>query len=321
MRWPPPPLIHFLAGGAMLYVLVHGPTLRAAPGDEAVVVSAEDVARLRADYTRETGLVPTSDDEAALVDEAVDEELLVREARQRGLDRHDRSIRSWLVEQMQVLSDEEAEEPERLYGRALALGLDRTDLVVRRILVHKIRLLAGRAGEQPPSDAALRAFFGEHQDDYRAPDRVSFWHVFFATATRGACARSDAVERLDALRLASTAPGSASGGDTFAAPPHVVGQSAVQVAKLFGEGFAAEILSAPERVWVGPVASPFGVHLVWIETREPGTVPPFEAVRGRVRERWLEGQRAARVSRLLHDLRRRHPLEVESAAWRARGRS
>src|SRR5258705_11119797 len=87
MRWLRAPLLHFVAGGAALFWLVHGSHPPAAP----VVVTAEDVSRLRLDYTRETGLEPTAADEAALVERAVEEELLFREAVARGLDQHDRS--------------------------------------------------------------------------------------------------------------------------------------------------------------------------------------------------------------------------------------
>src|SRR5438093_6250053 len=79
---------------------------------------------------------------------------------------------------MRVLSDDTMDDAERLYVRARKLGLDRTDLVVRRILVQKMRLLAARTGERPPSDADLEAFYAEHRDEYRAPDRVTFWHIF-----------------------------------------------------------------------------------------------------------------------------------------------
>src|SRR5258705_7364178 len=150
MRWLRAPLVHFVAGGAALFAAIHG-TSPGRPGAEPVVVTAADVARLRTDYTRDTGLEPSRDDEAALVDKAVREEVLFREALARGLDRNDRSVRNWLVEQMRVLSDDTREDPEHLYAHARTLGLDRTDLVVRRILVQKIRLLAARTDERPPS--------------------------------------------------------------------------------------------------------------------------------------------------------------------------
>src|SRR5881296_2036072 len=181
MRWLRAPLVHFLAGGAALFWWVHGSSPPAAP----VVVTAHDVSRLRLDYTRETGLEPTPADESALVEKAIQEELLFREALARGLDRNDRSVRNWLVEQMRVLSDDTTDDSDRLYARARVLGLDRTDLVVRRILVQKMRLLAARTGERRPSDTELAAFYAEHRDDYRPPDRVSFWQVFVRRGVDG----------------------------------------------------------------------------------------------------------------------------------------
>lgn len=310
MRWLRAPLVHFLAGGAAVFWLTHAqPEQPRAP----IVVTAGDVDRLRLEYTRETGLEPTSADEAALVDKAIREELLFREALARGLDRYDRSVRNWLVEQMRVLADDGNDDPDRLYARAQALGLDRTDLVVRRMLVQKMRLVAARTGERRPSDDELEAFYAEHRDEYRPPDRVSFWHVFVRRGTDAgplfARVRGEAPE--DAVRQ----------GDSFAVSPHVIAQSPSQVEKLFGAELARTVERAETRTWVGPVRSPYGLHLLWIEAREAGTAPPLGAVHERVVERWQDEQRARRVVALLQDLGHRYPLRVESTAWRQRSAS
>jgi hypothetical protein len=214
---------------------------------------------------------------------------------------------------MRVLADDTTDDPDRLYARARALGFDRTDLVVRRILVQKMRLLAARTGERRPSDAELEAFYAEHRDEYRPPDRVSFWHVFVRRGTDAdallARVRSDAPE--DAVRH----------GDSFAVPPHVIAQSPSQLERLFGAELARTVEHADTRTWIGPLPSPYGVHLVWIEAREPGTPPPLAAVRERVLERWQDEERARRVVALLRDLEGRYPLRVESAAWRERSTS
>ena len=324
MRLLHAPLAHFVAGGGLLFLLVRasGPP-QPAYGERTsapIAIGAAEVARMREDYTRESGLAATPADEAALIDKAIEEELLFREALARGLDRNDRSVRTWLVEQMEVLSDGESTDPEHLYARALALGLDRTDLVVRRILVQKMRLLAERVDEQPPAAAVLQAFYAVHRDDYRAPDRISFWHVFFASGR--AAPAADAAAQLAALWARPTGPRDAvRSGDSFSAPPRVVGQSPAQVAKLFGAGFAAALQHADAGAWLGPIASAYGTHLVWIEARVPGAPPPFEDVRGQVLERWQSAQRALRRNALLRDLRTRYPLQVESAAWQQRGQS
>jgi hypothetical protein len=313
MRWLRTPLLHFLVGGAALFWLLHRSTPPLAP----VIVTAEDVNRLRLDYTRETGLEATPADEAALVDKAIREELLFREALAHGLDQHDRSVRNWLVEQMRVLSDDPTGDPDRLYAQARTLGLDRTDLVVRRILVQKMRLIAAHTGEQAPGDAVLERFYADHQDEYRPPGRVTFWHVFLASSVRGGAMMSDAEAQLARLQRESPSPAQAvRQGDAFSVPPHVVGQSPAQIAKLFGAELATTVERAETHAWIGPVRSPYGLHLVWIEAREAGTAPPFAAVRQRVLERWQDEQRARRVAVLLHDLERRYPLRVESAAWR-----
>jgi hypothetical protein len=320
MRWLRAPLFHFVAGGAALFAAVHGRS-PGRPAAEAIVVTAGDVARMRSDYARETGLEPSRDDEAALVDKAVREELLFREALARGLDRNDRSVRNWLVEQMRVLADDGRDDPEQLYAQARALGLDRTDLVVRRILVQKMRLLAARTDERPPSAEELAAFYAAHRDEYRTPDRLTFWHAFVSSDAHGSALARDAHTLLETLRGAGRPSAGVVAGDPFAAPSHVVGQSSAQIAKVFGADFAATIARGDLNAWTGPVASPYGLHLVWIERHDAGDAPPLESVRGRVLERWQDAARARRLVVLLEELERRYPVQVESSAWRDRRRS
>jgi peptidyl-prolyl cis-trans isomerase C len=265
---------------------------------------------------RETGLQPTAADEVALVERALDEELLFRAALARGLDR-DRSVRTWLIEQMRILSDDAGADDEALYARAVALGLDRKDLVVRRIMVQKMRLLAARAGEEEVGDDVLRAFYDQHRDDYRQPARVSAWHVYLATPRA-----EDAAPLLVAARAGDLdAAAAARRGDPFPQPPRLVSQSRQQLAKLFGTEVADQVMAAPERTWVGPLRSPLGAHLFWIEARELAAAPPFAAVRGRVLEAWRQERRAQRLAELLRALRSRQALQVESPAWRARNRA
>ncbi|MBX3027808.1 peptidyl-prolyl cis-trans isomerase [bacterium] len=312
------PLLHFLLGGVLLFGIARA--VRSDAGRDSlrspVVITAAEIATMRDAYTRETGLQPTAADEAALVDRAVDEELLFRAALARGLDR-DRSVRSWLIEQMRILTDDDVSDDDGLYARARALGLDRKDLVVRRIVVQKMRLLAARAGEDAVSEQTLRAFYDRHRDDYRAPDRVSVWHLYVAAARADDAAPLFARARAGALSPAAAVRH----GDPFPQPPHLVDQSRQQLVKLFGAAVADAILAAPSGSWVGPLRSPLGVHLFWIEGLVAGAAPPFEAVRGRVLAAWRQEHRAERLTELLRALRDAQPLQVESTAWRERPRA
>lgn len=318
-RWHRTPLFHFLLGGAALFWLVPRP----APPPAPVVVTAGDVSRLRQDYARETGREPTAADEAALVDKAIREELLFREALARGLDRHDRSVRNWLIEQMRVVSDDPRADPDELYAHARRLGLDRTDVVVRRILVQKMRLLAARLGETPPSETALAAFYAAHADEYRVPNRISFWHVFRAAPASRPEAIAAAETALEALRRRGGQPREmVQHGDSFPVSPHVVGLPPARIEQLFGAAVAAALVTEGELGrWIGPLRSPYGVHLVWVEARAGGSVPPLDTVRQRVLERWYSEARGQRLAALLDALATRHPLQVDSAAWQQRRQS
>jgi hypothetical protein len=177
--------------------------------------------------------------------------------------------------------------------------------VVRRILVQKMRLLASRTGERPPSDAELAAFYAEHREDYRPPDRITFWHVFAHRGAEAVLARARAEAPADAVLH----------GDSFAFPAR---RRAVGGAG--GEGLRRGLAQTVVRAETGvdrPLPSPY-LHLVWVETREPGTPPPLAAVRERLVERWQDEQRGLRVTAMLRGLERRYPLRVESAAWRGR---
>src|SRR5262249_20284688 len=155
-----------------------------------------------------------------------------------------------------------------------------------------------------------------HRADYRTADRVTFWHVFVSADRHGTATERDARALLESLRQAGPPPAAPmASADAFAVPAHVVAQSPSQLAKVFGARFADTLGAVVPGAWVGPIASPYGVHLVWVDRHDAAASPSIEAVRGRVLERWQDAERARRVAALLSDLRRRHPLQVESSAW------
>jgi peptidyl-prolyl cis-trans isomerase C len=134
------PLVHFVVLGTALFLLY----ARVAPEPaHEIVVPASLVQGLVRDAERRTGRTPTPAEAEAMVERWIDDEVRYREA--------------------------------------LALGLDRGDLIVRRRLVQKMDfLLAGSTPVPAPTDAELAAWLAAHPDQYAAPDRLSFEHVFAA---------------------------------------------------------------------------------------------------------------------------------------------
>ena len=62
--------------------------------------------------------------------------------------------------------------------------------------------------------------------------------------------------------------------------------------------------------WVGPVASPFGVHLLRVEgLREPAT-PAFGTVRAEVRMAWIAERRKSNNEAYLRNLRKQYRVVI-----------
>lgn len=132
------PLIHFLGAAALLFVLN---ALMATDERELILVDASTQEYL---FQQESDLLlrPLYDEEKQrLVDNFIEEEVLVREARRRGFDDSSR---------------------------------------VRTLLIQNMRFFYMPDHTERPSDEALRAYFQDHIAEFRSPARRSFEQVFFA---------------------------------------------------------------------------------------------------------------------------------------------
>jgi peptidyl-prolyl cis-trans isomerase C len=316
MRWARKPPVHFVAIALALFALER---YRAAPlpgtARPMVVITAERLAQARAELGPATASEPAPDAQG-LVERAVDEEILYREALAHGLGWNDPAVRFRLVEKMRFLVADGSPTDEELYRKAIALGLDRDDAIVRGILVRQMRLLLKRSGGEPtPDDAELRAYLDRHRDEYLEPARVSLWHVFLATDRRGPAAEYDAHALLSRLQDEAIPPWQAVRlGDVFAAGGHLRGQSAQELTRLFGTEFARAVLALEPGAWAGPVRSSYGLHLVKVEAKEPPQTPPLETVRSRVLARLLEERHEAHLAAALAALRAKYAVRVDDPA-------
>ena len=282
-----------------------------------IVITAGHITRMREEFTRSVGRPPTAAEESALAQRAIDEEVLYREALAMRLDREDASIQWLLAEQMSFLGndgDAQAQRP-ALYEAALNIGLDHGNALVRRMLVEKMRLLIKRATSAlPPGDDELQDYVDRHADEFRQPARVSFWHVFLSADAHGLGLEQDARTLLPQLAAAGPPPNERFNrhGESFPIAPHVRAQSVRELTPVFGKAFAAAVMKLESGMWQGPIASPSGAHLVWIERREAAYLPPLETVRDRA----LLGLRAERLQRdveaAVARLRTRYDVRVEA---------
>lgn len=312
------PTVHFLLIGAVLFGIdswrpgrpfVEPPQ----PLREPVVITAARIEEIRSEFAVRTGISPSPADETALIEAAIEEELLYREAIALGLDRGDRSVRWRLIQKMQFLMDDATQDTD-LYGRAVELGLDRDDPVIRRLLIQKMRLLATLSvNAEEPTDAELQTYLEAHPDRFLQPATLDMSHVFLSAQKRGTGVGDAARALLQQLR--SQSPGITEAprlGDPFPLGHQFRGHSQHQLTKIFGGDFARAAMELTPRSWSEPLRSPYGLHLVWVDSKAPARLPALTAVRRQVKQALHAQRRAERLTETLQRLRKEYGVRIET---------
>jgi hypothetical protein len=266
------PLVHFLAIGVVLFAAAG--VVGGPKGNapgDAITISEGQVAQLAESYRLLAGRLPSREELASLVDDFVTEEISYREA--------------------------------------VAMGLDAGDTIVRRRMRQKLEFLIEDANaSEEPAEADLKAWLASHAPDYRLPERRAIRQVLLAADKRGENVRRDA----DALlaKLKSGADPSKL-GDPSMLPSAMPLTTEEGVAGLFGEDFAASAFVNPGKTWFGPVASPFGEHLVLVMQTQAGREAVLDDVRDRVRSDLIEGRRDQARDEFQERMRKRYHVRID----------
>jgi hypothetical protein len=260
--------VHFVVLGGLVF-FAHRVLFGAPPSD---YVAAEDapVEQIRQDWFAAKGALPSAEEEVALVQEWVDDEIL--------------------------------------YRRAIELGLDQNDTIVRRRLVQRMRFfLEDTYRIEPPTDAQLQAWLEEHPHEFAMPAKISFTHRFFSRGKRGTELAADARSALETLQNDSKAVVE---GDPFFRGSTFEDITPTDIKRAFGREFEESIADLPLGQWMGPVKSSYGLHLVYVRNRTSADAPKLEAVRAKVEQDWLQAERARHNEEALAKLRARYAPEA-----------
>jgi hypothetical protein len=316
-RWLRSPIVHFVLIGGLLFAgraawraLDETPTSRVTRA--LIVLTAQQIRQLHAGFEQRWGTTPTSGQLQALIEQAVEDEVLYREARLLRLDFQDRSVRERLIQKMRAVSVDPRRSEEELYREAVALGLDE-DLVIQRLLRQKMRLLLQQDSDGTPlRDQDMRQYMERHRDRFVQPATVTFSHVFLSSRVRGDRLQEETEAALAYLRARSLPPEATDElSDPFPLGRRFQAHDRRGVARQFGESFATQIFELAPQIWSGPIASPFGRHLVWVHEQVPEHMPALDAVRQPVVYAVMAERAAMRLASGLQRLRRLYDIRVE----------
>jgi hypothetical protein len=272
------PLVHFLLIGAALFLLFDWGG--GGEGDRRIVITRGQVEHLAQSFEVVWLRPPTDEELQGLVDDYVREEVAIREA--------------------------------------IAQGLDRDDTVIRRRLRQKLEFVVEDSLEShPPTDEDLSFWLEKHAESFRSEPRISIRQVYVSRDRRGENAEAFAREILDDLARAGGDLSLASIealGDPLMLPREVALSSRSDVARMFGEEFAAKVFALPPGRWSGPVESGYGLHLVFVQERVGGRLPALADVREAVERDFLAARRKAELDARYERLLSKYSVVVEPEA-------
>ncbi|MGD2130659.1 MAG: peptidylprolyl isomerase [Lysobacterales bacterium] len=272
-RWLREPLLHFLLLGAAIFLLYNVLAGKgSAPGE--IYVSRGQQQTLYNTFSRTWQRGPTAEEFQGLVRDYVRGEIAYREAKK--------------------------------------MGLEENDIVIRRRLRQKLELLAEDvASLSAPTEQDLQAYLDSHQKDFMVQPVISLRQIYFSRDRRGGQAEEDARQLLE--RIANDGPDGnfEQFGDPLPLPAEILHASTSELSRMFGRVFTEGLQGIEPGHWAGPVASGYGLHLVFIEERQEGRVPELAEVRDAVQREWLGQRRREAVDALYDRLAKEYTVEIE----------
>ena len=273
------PLAHFAALALVIfaaYAVLAPPAQQAPVG--SIVVSAGKIEQMAAIFARTWQRPPSPEELKGLIDDYVTEEIYVREA--------------------------------------LALGLDTDDTVIRRRLRQKMEFMTSADVDAlTPTDADLQAYLDTHPDAFSEAPQVGFQQVYLNPDRHPETMDQDAATLLEALRADPKADTSVL-GDASLLPYELPLTSIGSIDRIFGPDIAASVAQAEPGVWTGPVASPYGLHLIRVKTKSPGRIPALAEIRDVVLREWSNAKRQDLEAARLADLLGRYDVRIDAGPTR-----
>jgi parvulin-like peptidyl-prolyl isomerase len=212
--------------------------------------------------------------------------------------------------ELKGLVDEHVKE-EIAVREAAAMGLDQDDTVIRRRLRQKMEFLVEEAAEQaPPTDAELQAWLAAHPEAFPGETRLALRQVYVDSTRRGTAARAAARELLARLQAAGAGAKTDALGDRSMLPDELPLGPLSEVTRAFGSDFAASVAAVDPGEWVGPLESPYGLHLVFVTERQAAARPALEEVRPLVERELLAERRRTQLDALYQRLLAKYTVSI-----------
>lgn len=200
---------------------------------------------------------------------------------------------------------------EVFYQEALAMNLDHNDEIIKRRLSQKMEFLSNDlANMNPPTEEELRKFYSENQSKYLSPYRYSLFQIVFTADKSGKDYWTIAENVLKEYSEVSIQEMETK-GDALPFPFAFDKINEDQLRIQLGSDFAQSLRDVSLNKWVGPIASGYGAHLVYISERTEPQEQAFESIKNDL-FRDFEYEREQQVYQAIYEeLKKRYTIEVD----------
>ncbi len=222
-----------------------------------------------------------------------------------------RMLRQPTPQELQGLIDNYIRD-EIISREALTLGLDEGDRVIKNRLVQKLLFVFEDLAETvEPTDDELKEYMQAHGEKYKEPATISFSQVYLHPE-RHADVWKEAEGLLHRLQE-NTLMGeeAASLGDASMLNVSYDRVSSDRVADILGKEFAEELFQQEERRWQGPIASTFGLHLVFIDKRSAEQYPEYKQIRDALKYDFMYERKRTVIDKAYEAAKSRYTILVE----------
>jgi parvulin-like peptidyl-prolyl isomerase len=279
------------------------------PAPSVGPLSEARVEALRTQWVSIARRAPSTEQMQNLVAAELDREMLYREALSRNFHLFDTVVEQRLIRNMRFLRLGEEQDDKTIYQEALKLELHLGDEVVKRRLQQLMEtVLLAQAKIKAPDEAEILERFSAQREALRVAARYSFQHLYLPRERE-----QETEALLVRLRAESMAPARAR---QFSSPflPGLGfnGQNLGQVARNFGAAFSEGLgqLEPVEGQWLGPLASVYGKHLVWIDKYVPARDAELAEVRQKLERELVDENRRAALARQMELLRQTYEVRM-----------
>ena len=311
MHWLNKPWLHFILLGIVFYqcqsILFLKPKPIIGPLSE-VRINA-----LQQQWQTNTGQKPSPLQEARLIEDEINRDILLQRALELEFHRYDNLIYQRLIRNMNFLQLAKDKTDIELFKQALEMRLHLDDTVVKQRLIQLMeqQLLAINP-PPPPSAEAIKAEFDKRFVELRKPPLYSIEHLFFNQEREHEAASIIAKITKENLDFQTAQPLSS----PYLQGYKYSGQTPNQLARNFDKDFVlalqheTQIIQGTLPQWLGPLRSIYGLHYIWLNALEPARDAQLFEVEEQLRRDLEYTAQAEALKNAIAALRKKYDIRV-----------